>query len=484
VTLFVVNNAQVAQVGADLAHIVGTDNGNLGLSPPAGGQEQVTYAQTQNDIVKNRMNFLINTTAFPIVITGVTNTFVLPDGTPITQAAGATSVPKAAVNTAGTGVNPGTTITVVYDVTGCGGVGYCVFDTGGHSVADPTEGILFHELAHAFHWANNDFDQANPEPQAENDENQLRTQEGLTPRDPNNHSGGCTGQCTQPSKGCLVATAAFGSPAAPEVASLRLLRDDVLRGTDVGLAWFDELFADYHRFSAAVAHDMRASPWLREIVRVLAVEPLLRFWRLAWRCLHELEPHHVLVEPAGAGLRSSFRDVAAIVPEPAAVAEVAERVAALEAVRHVPVAPCHEVTFERSVPGVVDYLATQVSRAPTAGPVRWAMARPLALHWAALQRLAAGEEAAAVARDHVSGAIDWTRSLPAPLGPVPWSSEEAARDDLSSLRAFLLVDRVLRQRFGSRLLWTQERRTSFPLRPLLLDLDYLRADVEADEHDG
>lgn len=483
-TLYVVKNAQEAQVAADLAHIVGTDNQRLGTSLPHDGREQVTYEQSQSDFVKDRMNFVTNDTVFPIVVAGVTNTFVLPDGAPITSTAGVTSVSTAAINAAGTGLDPGTTITVVYDVTGCGGAGYCAFDTNGHSTADPTEAILFHELAHAFHWANDDFDPGNAELQAETDENQLRRQEGMTPRDPNHHGGGCTGQCAQPSRGCLVASAAFGSPSAPEVAALRMLRDEVLRRTDLGRAWFDELFADYHRFSPSVANDMRADPWLREVVRVVAVEPLLRFWRLAWRCLSEPEPSRVLVEPAAAALRSSLRDVAAIVPEPAAMAEVADRVGSLQREPYVPVPPSHQVTFARSAAGVVAYLAAQLSRAPAAGPVRWAMARPLALHWTGLRRLAAGEEVAAVAWDHLAATIDWTRGLPSPSHPVPWADEKAAHADLSSLRASIMADRELRRSFGSQLLSKQRHGTGIPLRSLLLDLDYLRADGDANLDDG
>src|SRR3954453_10471143 len=167
-TLFVFNNASQPMVGADLFMILGSDSGGLGTPATAPGAfDQVTYNQAQNSFAKDRMNAIINQfVTNPIRVTGVTSTFVLPDGTPITSAGGVTSVPTTGVNAAGTGLNAGVAITVIYDVGACSGAGYCAFDTSNNSIPIPTQTILFHELAHGFHWENNDFNTAAPERRA------------------------------------------------------------------------------------------------------------------------------------------------------------------------------------------------------------------------------------------------------------------------------------------------------------------------------
>jgi hypothetical protein len=121
------------------------------------------------------------------------------------------------VNAAGTGLNAGATVSIVYDVTGCGGSGYFALDTGGNQIPSPTEVMPFHELAIAFHRANNDFSTATPEPQAETDENLLRDQEGIADRDINNHGGGCSGGAGGGGSTCFIVAAAYGSPNAPQI---------------------------------------------------------------------------------------------------------------------------------------------------------------------------------------------------------------------------------------------------------------------------
>ncbi len=190
--LFVVVNAQERLVYRDLARLVGNDCSHMALSEAIGPLKQVIYTQTLHDFVKDRMNALINHTPhFPIVITGATSTSTLPDGLLITSAAGATTVPTEAFNETGTGLQPGTTISLIYDAEDCDGNGYCVFDVQGKIAREPTEAILFHELAHAFHLANNDLDRAHAEAQAIADENQLRTspEKHLPARDVTTHRG-------------------------------------------------------------------------------------------------------------------------------------------------------------------------------------------------------------------------------------------------------------------------------------------------------
>jgi hypothetical protein len=76
-----------------------------------------------------------------------------------------------------------------------------------------------------------------------------------------------------PKKGmCFVATAAYGSPLAPEVILLSCFRDDVLLQTKLG-----KLFvAFYYRVSPPLASLIEKTSFLRAATRTLFLAPILR----------------------------------------------------------------------------------------------------------------------------------------------------------------------------------------------------------------
>jgi hypothetical protein len=443
-------NGRELNVGADLAHILGSDNGNLGNNPlPGGTQEQVSYAQAQHDFVKDRMNAVINNTpSNTILVTGVDSTFVLPDGTPITSAAGVASVPPGGFNSAGTGVLPGITIDVIYDTGACNGSGYCVFDTGGNSIADPTEVILFHELAHAFHEVNNDFDPVNPEPQAENDENQLRTQEGLPERDANNHSGGC-GSCTG-GKSCLIVTAAAGSDRTHAVRALQQVRDHELRSSRIADAFFACLLLDYYQFSPTVARDMDHSLPLRAALTALLVDPFLGYIGLFERYVRGGWQDPAFGGEAGRVLsqRGHRPEVAAL--RPSVVCDGLDRLGG-SAPGSVVKPP--QRRFRPDDPAsALDYLAAVVRVDGSSGAcVRWGLLEPLRVWWSAMARIEAGQAPEEAGGWLISRMLDWLVTPPIPPG-IEFADAAALAAELHLLARALFVLPETRTRVGSRLL--------------------------------
>jgi len=82
---------------------------------------------------------------------------------------------------------------------------------------------------------------------------------------------------------CLIATAAMGDPAHPDVVYLRSLRDERLRATPRGARIADRLDRIYYSFSPAVARYLRPRPRARAAVRLGVVRPLTAVLRVLTR---------------------------------------------------------------------------------------------------------------------------------------------------------------------------------------------------------
>lgn len=180
---------------------------------------------------------------------------------------------------------PVTVIRVVYDITLCNGNGIFVFDVNGNHISLARAPLLYHELSHAFRGATNS-NLPNDEPPAETDENVMRTAMGYCLRDINNHGGGCGGgdNCSGPDPGtggCFIVSATTGSPASTEVQSLRQLRDRVAAHSLLGALLIDAIYAEYWRFSPAIARQLRVAAPARRIVLWTVVRPLIGWYRLA-----------------------------------------------------------------------------------------------------------------------------------------------------------------------------------------------------------
>jgi hypothetical protein len=74
--------------------------------------------------------------------------------------------------------------------------------------------------------------------------------------------------------GCLIATATYGSELAPQVQTLREIRDNSLLGTESGTNFMNSFNEFYYSFSPAVADYERENPAFREAVK-LALTPMI-----------------------------------------------------------------------------------------------------------------------------------------------------------------------------------------------------------------
>ncbi len=133
---------------------------------------------------------------------------------------------------------------------------------------------------------------------------------------------------------CLIATAALGGPNAPELQELRGLREQVLKRTRWGAAFFERFDEHYYSFSPDVARRMALDPEMRETLEWSLVTPILSFYRWATaRPSLTTEELSAVDGPAGEFLRSVWADLdawSARVEIPAQFDDVPPETAAIE----------------------------------------------------------------------------------------------------------------------------------------------------------
>lgn len=166
--------------------------------------------------------------------------------------------------------------TVIYDTTQANGAGRWFTATDGSKKCVLDAEILYHELIHVLKGHGGTIDPA----AAEAEEREARVEEGALERalgrparDPDRPQAGVGCQGEGPC--CIVATVAAGSPYAAEVNRLRAVRDQTLRGTALGEAWFSDLHREYYRFSVPIARTMVRDETARRTVARWFVEPFV-----------------------------------------------------------------------------------------------------------------------------------------------------------------------------------------------------------------
>jgi hypothetical protein len=433
-----------------LSVIANLDTG-IGLAAAVGNLQQVTYAQTDPGIPATRLNTLVNT-AFgvnpagtDIIVLAVNGTFTLNDGSLITTRGG-TALPPAGSGMPGAGLNTTASCLVLYDTSDRNGTGYCLARLGTGGTLDlrlPLSVMLYHELSHALRIVTTGLlaltaacNPASPEENAAiTDENDMRTQlaaltgDPVILRDPNIH---CGGACAGGGGGtcCIVASVSSGSPLSAEVQELRTLREQLLRRSEVGFAFFDDLHYAYYGFSPQMVSVMAADLELREVVLEGFVRPLIRMLQLVRDlCIEELEAPE---------LGRRFR----------------ERLAGAETARADEAMARASGMLTSTSPAASDaerqvgeLLAT---RALTDPHVRWALVDPVLAYHELLSGRRDGESDAALGARLVAFVDSWAGELP--LSPH-WGSlaTEQVADELDMLESTLLRSAVARRRFLGRL---------------------------------
>jgi hypothetical protein len=468
VTLFIQTDATGAGAGSldpnqaavDLAIATNGDTG-LGLNAAVGNRQQVTYARTLAGPPPVRVDTLVNTNfspdygagpqAVPVIVLPVLSNFVLNDGTSILVVGGTALAPQG-TGLPGSAANNTNDCLVIYDTTQNNGAGYCTAraGTGGTlDLATPNPIILYHELSHAFRIVNNTLlalgptcNPASPEESAAiTEENDLRTQianamgTAVVLRDPNINcgavcggggGGGGGGSC------CIIASVASRSPMSGEVQMLRALRDQFLRRTEVGFAFFRQLFHDYYSFSPQVCTAMSREPSLPPLVLEGYVRPLISVLQL----MREL----ALDGSRDTALGRRF------VQAHADVAECEGRLTLLQQVERLwdgDELPAH---------GPAREVAELIRRhACTSEHVQWALIDPVRLYAQALAAHLCGHSAAAIGRGLRTGFDRWSERFPIDhvWASLPASELEA---ELRTLETVLLRSARARTGFRRRLL--------------------------------
>ncbi len=278
--LYIVRGTEwnIGQVELDLAVIVSGD-GSLSFDSGAAFGVNVTLdPPSPADFARERIAAMGSdiTQSPDILIYGAPSSLTV-DGHKICDVGGATWT---------VGFMPGSVdINVAYDTGNCNGNGSYVFGKSG-KIDAPTYTTLFHELMHAYHIMIGDEPSqvAQVEELTKQDENILRTAQGLPLRDVTNPLGGCNKPCKSPNgkglaKWCLIVSAASGSPRSTEVFRFQQIRDR-FRQTDLGQAFFEAFFREYYQFSPRVSSEMDGAPDFKQSVYDFFVEPLLGFYTI------------------------------------------------------------------------------------------------------------------------------------------------------------------------------------------------------------
>jgi len=403
---------------------IGGDDGGIGTTnhPTDSTVFVVTYQQVSTVATANRLNTLVNTNTTPIVVTALNGGTDPYSGLPLNGAAWAYQ-----------DNSPGfTVIRVVYDAGQCGGLGIAARDVLNNAITTPNSVVLYHELSHAFHFANGTF-QPNgaDEPPARADENVMRTQLGICLRDVNsnvitcgagNACGGSDGGPGGSGISCFIVTASTGSPQSTEIQRLRDIRDRIAGASELAAQVIEAVYREYREFSPAIAARLEEDAATRSGVLLVVVRPLLAWYALA--ATLALSPK----DPAA--IDRAKEDLAASCRGPVGAAMI---VSLLERLRD-------GEPLAGYLPARVHALATNIREASRLPLASWAIMEPLIRAWrSSVDTVEVVQEVAL-----------WLASVP--ITELTLSSRSCRLEtDLKALRDLFEFSAELRAEIGRRL---------------------------------
>jgi hypothetical protein len=439
---------------------------------------EVSYDQRQQSVPSSSRLLSLVKSAGTVLIVGVDLTFIVPDGSgrPMTAMLGGACMPGSLTQL----------VTVYLDTTDAAGQTYFVLDTNGNPTSMPLPVILYHELAHAFHYIQGDH---TGEPQVQADENSFRAQLDLPLRHPTDPTGEvvidvppgpefprCKPQQEGWSPDCIVATAAVGSPHAPRVAALRRAKREYR-----SLSLWANLLAEpvleaYDRFSPMVVVDMLAHPALRDAMLLYAVYPVFHMVHMVETYLGADADSPALMAELDRSMGQYVSELAAAGGPAPALTEAAE--AAFLASRQVGTdrKPTSVDPSRLQMPrDLFSYLAAAITSSGD-GTTGFACAfEGLGLF---LRQAARFEEGMRIAPDFVRELGVWLARLPFPTDDQ--QSILDAREELRVLGERVFTHAHTRELFAKHLLARWPEPSVPALHSLLRDLGYIqteRADI-------
>jgi hypothetical protein len=380
------------------------------------------------------------------------------------------------------------TIRVYYDTTECAGLGTFVVDAQGKPITNPTHVTLFHELAHAKHLVDKTFasDLDTEERLTRIEENQYRQSFSMLLRSVSDGSGGCRTTTQKPfgsddtAKGvfrCFIVTAASGSQRSLQVKRLQQFRDTYLRRTAFGIAFFNELFAEYYQFSPAISVEMVNSQPLCSVISTIIVEPFLDFLSIleSYLTLGLYSEH--FIERVKQVLAHGIRRLTEEMLDDEQVRQIYLTISNLN------LAPS---TWEGNrlldpplpppIPtalNTLEYLVQAVrAHTPATEYTGWALVEPLRIQWFAIKQLQRTNINWKDVSQYYAGAIGaWISNMPIPE-IFASLSDRTVCEDLAALRESFFKDEEARRCFAKHLLQKYGAQVAYDLKSILNQAGY------------